>query len=88
MVNMSAPWKWFVYVIECEDGLYYTGLTWDILKRMQQHISGEGGKFTSNHGFKELRYVEEHLDLLQARRREHQLKDFSRKKKEALWKKG
>lgn len=78
-------WKWYVYIVECQDNLYYTGMTWNIDKRMEQHKSGKGGKFTGKHGFKQLRYIEEFNNLLQAREREKQLKDFSRKKKEALW---
>lgn len=78
-------WKWYVYIVECKDGFYYTGLTWNIEKRIEQHASGKGGRFTARHGFKRLCYVEEFTDLVQARQREHQLKDFSRKKKEALW---
>ena len=78
-------WKWYVYILECLDGLYYTGLTWDVPKRMEQHRSGKGSIFTAKHGFKQLKYTEVFTDLTQAREREHQLKDFSRKKKEALW---
>ncbi len=74
-----------MYIIECSDGFYYTGTTWNIEKRMEQHAIGKGSKFTSKHGFKQLRYVEEFGSLTEAREREHQLKDFSRKKKEALW---
>lgn len=82
---MKRSWKWYVYILECFDGLYYTGLTWDIEKRVDQHKSGKGSKFTARHGFKRLCYVEEFSDLIQARQREHQLKDFSRVKKEALF---
>ncbi|EKD56348.1 MAG: hypothetical protein ACD_58C00217G0002 [uncultured bacterium] len=78
-------WKWFVYIIECFDGLYYTGVTYNIDKRMEQHKLGKGSKFTSKHGFKGLKYVEEFTNLYDARQRELQLKDFSRRKKEALW---
>jgi predicted GIY-YIG superfamily endonuclease len=78
-------WKWHVYILECLDGFYYTGVTWNIEKRMEQHKLGRGSKFTEKHGFKELKYTEEFTDLLEAREREHQLKDFGRKKKEALW---
>jgi len=78
-------WKWHVYIIECKDGLYYTGVTYNLEKRLQQHSSGKGSKFTTKHGFKELKYSEEFNNLLQAREREKQLKDFSRKKKEMLW---
>ena len=79
-------WHWFVYIIECKDGFYYTGTTFDIEKRMEQHRCGKGSKFTAKHGFKELKYVEKFEDIIEARQRETQLKDFSRKKKEALWK--
>jgi len=79
-------WKWYVYIIECKDGLYYTGVTWNIENRLEQHKSGKGSSFTSRHGFNKLCYVEEFTNLLDARTRENQLKDFSRKKKEALWK--
>jgi predicted GIY-YIG superfamily endonuclease len=78
-------WKWYVYVIECLDGLYYTGVTWNLSQRVEQHKSGKGSKFTQKHGYKRLRYVEEFTDLLQARNREGQVKDFSRKKKEAIF---
>ena len=78
-------WKWYVYIIECLDGLYYTGITYNLEKRLEQHRSGKGSKFSARHGFKVLKYVEEFDDLVAAREREYQLKDFSRKKKEALW---
>lgn len=86
MTRTNRPWKWYVYIIECLDGLYYTGITWNIDIRLEQHKIGKGSKFTAKHGFKRLCYVEGFTDLLEAREREHQLKDFSRKKKEALWK--
>jgi predicted GIY-YIG superfamily endonuclease len=78
-------WHWFVYIIECEDGLYYTGMTYDLEKRLEQHKTGQGSKFTAKHKFKCLRYKEEYFDITEARNREHQLKDFSRQKKEMLW---
>ena len=60
-------------------------MTYNLDKRLEQHQIGKGSAFTSKHRFKCLRYSEEFDDLLRAREREHQLKDFSRKKKEALW---
>lgn len=82
---MGKLWKWYVYILECMDGFYYTGITWSIEQRMAQHKSGKGSKFTAKHGFKQLKHIEEFSDLLEARQRERQLKDFSRKKKEALF---
>ena len=77
-------WKWYVYIILCQDGTYYTGCTWNIPNRIDQHMSGKGSKYTSKHGFKKIVYVEEHNDLEMARKREKQIKDWSKKKKENL----
>ncbi len=84
-------WKWYVYIIECLDETYYTGLTWNVSNRMDQHISRLGSKYTGKHGFKKLAYYEEHDDLEVARKREKQIKDWSQVKKRKLisgeWKK-
>lgn len=80
----NNKWKWYVYILECKDGLYYTGMTWKPSLRFDQHLSGLGGKFTALHGVNQLVYLEEHDDLEIARRRELQIKDFSRKKKRVL----
>lgn len=75
---------WYVYIIECKDGLYYVGMTNDISKRYDQHLSGLGSKFTAKHGVKRLAHVELYDDFDNARYREKQIKDWSRKKKEKL----
>jgi len=84
-------WKWYVYIIECKDGTYYTGCSWNISNRMDQHISRQGSRYTEKHGFKELVYYEEHNNLEDARKREKQIKDWSQQKKRKLilgeWKK-
>jgi putative endonuclease len=82
---MAKSWHWFVYIIECTDGLYYTGLTWNLENRLEQHRLGKGSNFTQKHGFKCLKYFEEYQDLNEARNREVQIKNYSRSKKEALW---
>ena len=84
-------WNWYVYIIECLDGSYYTGITWDASVRYEQHLTRVGGKYTKEHGVKRLVYLEEHDDLDVARKREIQIKDWNRRKKEKLikgdWKK-
>jgi putative endonuclease len=77
-------WKWYVYIIECIDGFYYTGLTWKADLRWMQHLSGLGSKFTSKHRPKEIVYLEEFENLEEARKREEQIKGWTRKKKEML----
>ena len=77
-------WKWYVYIIECLDGTYYTGLTWNPDLRYEQHLSGLGGRYTAEHGVKALVYYEEHIDYEVARKREKQIKDWSQKKKKSI----
>ena len=35
-----------VYILECKDGSYYTGITTDIARRIKEHNSGKGAKYT------------------------------------------
>lgn len=76
--------KWYVYIIECVDKFYYTGLTWKPDNRWIQHLSGLGSEFTSRHKPGKVVYLEEYDNLEQARRREKQIKGWTRKKKEKL----
>jgi len=88
---MNRKWKWYIYIIECKDRSYYTGLTWKPELRYDQHLSGLGGKYTAEHGVRKIVYIEEHEDFKAARKRESQIKDWSREKKRKLiqgeWKK-
>ena len=38
--------SWFVYIVECADGTLYTGVTTDLERRVKQHNSGKGAKYT------------------------------------------
>lgn len=49
---MEKPWC--VYILECQDGSYYTGTTNDIEKRMKTHQSGKGSKYVARKGFSHL----------------------------------
>ena len=82
--SLKKHWKWYVYIIECLDGMFYTGLTWKPDLRLDQHTSGLVGKYTAKHGVKKLVYIEEHTDLGIARKREKKIKDWSQKKKQKL----
>lgn len=80
----NKKWKWYVYILELKNGIYYTGMTWNPATRLEQHLSGFGGKYTAKYGVNKLVYLEEHEDFEIARQREIQIKDFSRKKKRIL----
>ncbi len=38
--------EYYIYILECKNGSYYTGYTVDIQKRYQQHVDGVGAKYT------------------------------------------
>jgi len=77
-------WKWYVYILECLDDSYYVGRTWRVDLRVNQHITGLGGRYTANHGVKRLAYFEEYENFEEASLREKQLKGWTREKKEKL----
>ena len=75
---------WSVYIIECSDGRFYTGVTDNIERRFQRHKSGQGGSFTSRFGTQRLLYYEKFSVRRVALKRETQLKGWTRRKKLAL----
>ena len=40
---------YFVYMLRCRGGVFYTGLAADVEKRYRQHLSGKGAKFTRSY---------------------------------------
>ena len=76
--------KWCVYILRCGNGAFYTGVTSDLERRLQQHQSGRGGWFTKTTQPVELLYHEVYDSEDTAKQRETQLKGWSRRKKLAL----
>lgn len=37
---------WFLYLLECNNGAYYAGVTNDLESRFATHLSGKGAKYT------------------------------------------
>ena len=74
---------YFVYIVECEDGKLYTGITADINRRLKEHRH-QGSHFTSyNHSVK-LLFKEPCRNKREAAGREKQIKGWARAKKLAL----
>lgn len=75
----------YVYILECSDGLYYTGITNDLDQRIIEHNSGiDKEAFTYNRRPVELKFHERFSDFDLAIEWETRIKKWSRKKKEAL----
>ena len=67
-----------------QNGILYTGVTSDLIKRVYQHKGEQAEGFTKQYDCKKLVYYEIHGDMLNAITREKQIKAGSRKKKLAL----
>jgi putative endonuclease len=76
--------QYFVYILRCKDGSYYTGHTKDIKKRFEQHKNGRGCRYTRLHEPKELVYIEKFKSLSVAIKRERQIKTFGHERKSQL----
>lgn len=75
---------YFVYILRTLDNSLYIGVTENVDERIATHISGKGAEWTRAHYGGRLMYSEPHITLSSARKREFQLKKWSRAKKEAL----
>ena len=73
-----------VYILLCSDGTYYTGSTKNLDFRLAQHECGEGSKHTKKRLPVKLIYYEPFETVIQAFYREHQIKKWSKAKKDAL----
>ena len=77
--------NYYVYILQCADSNYYTGVTNDIERRFYEHQEGIiEGCYTHNKRPVKLMYVEDFSDIMDAISREKQIKGWSRQKKKAL----
>ena len=76
---------WYVYIAQAPTGRYYTGITTDPHRRIDEHNHAEGAKFAYDQGALRLLYTSPpFLDQSSARLREAQIKGWTRAKKEKL----
>ena len=74
--------KWYVYIAKARTQRFYTGITIDPVKRIMKHNAGQGSMFAINQGPFCLVYVSTpFLNKSEARKREIQIKNWSRYKK-------
>ncbi|MBX2866646.1 GIY-YIG nuclease family protein [Candidatus Kaiserbacteria bacterium] len=74
--------KYYVYILKCSDGTYYTGITNDLDKRVEAHnTSPQGAKYTRTRRPVRLMYSESCTDKGEALRREYEIRKCSRTQK-------
>ena len=75
---------WWVYILRCGDGTFYTGVTTDVAARLETHRAGKGAKYTRSRGPLQLAYSEKCEDKTLAFQREYAIKQLKRSEKAAL----
>ena len=74
--------SYYVYILASKrNGTLYTGVTNNLLRRVDEHKAGKVGEFTARYKVYNLVYFEQFIDIREALTREKQLKNWRR-----LWK--
>ena len=69
---------WTVYILECADRTFYTGITTDIHRRVAEHNNGVGAKYTRGRRPVVVAYTEASLNRSTASKREQYIKRLTR----------
>jgi putative endonuclease len=84
MSKIPQESDYYVYIIRCKDGSYYTGHAKDVEKRFDMHKKGRGARYTRMHEPERLVYVESFESRSEAMRQERKIKKLSHDKKQQL----
>jgi putative endonuclease len=76
---------WYLYILVCDNGNFYTGITKDLERRLKQHQSGKGARYTRIYGAVQIMYSEKFKNYRKAAVREIQIKKLARSEKQKLF---
>lgn len=79
---MKRKGSFFVYIVQCTRGTFYTGYTNDLGNRIKLHNSGKGAKYLRGKGPVKLVYAREYRYFKNAVNAEIEIKKLTRKEKE------
>jgi putative endonuclease len=71
----------YVYILLCIDGSFYTGYTKNIQVRTRLHVNGKGARYTKAHKPQKVVYVELFDSTAKAMKREKEIKKMSHNQK-------
>jgi len=72
---------YYVYIIQCKGGSFYTGYTKNLNSRLTLHMNGKGARYTRMHRAQKLVYTEEFPSISEAMRNEKRIKRLSHRQK-------
>lgn len=76
--------SWFLYILRCKDQSFYTGITWNIKQRIQEHNKRIKTSLQLSKVPVKLVYWERFVDRYQTAKREKEIKGWTRVKKQKL----
>jgi putative endonuclease len=76
--------QYWVYIVRCKDGTYYTGYTKNLENRIALHKSGKGAKYVKYKLPAELVYAKEYRYYKSALNEERRIKKLKREQKSEL----
>jgi putative endonuclease len=72
---------YYVYIILCDDGTFYTGYTKNLDERTRLHVTGKGARYTRMHKPKQVAYHEVWDSRSLAMKREKAIKKLTHQQK-------
>ena len=75
--NSNSEKKWVVYLIRCSDNSLYCGISNDVRRRLIEHNSGKGSKYTRSRRPLELIDFSPELSKSEALKLEYRIKKMS-----------
>lgn len=75
---------YFVYILLCRDGSYYTGYSNNPARRLVRHMKGQGANYTRMHKPVELVYLQRLKTRRAAMKREREIKALTHEEKHKL----
>lgn len=84
MNKFKKAGNFYVYIVQCQDGTYYTGYTPGLEKRIKLHNAGRGAKYTRDRRPVELVWSKEYGYFKSAFLTEKRIKSLTREQKKTL----
>ena len=84
----TTPDPYWLYLLECEGGVYYAGIALDVEQRFFQHVFGLGARFTRARPPLRVLAAREYASRGDALRAEFRLKALPRRAKLAFFQPG
>ncbi len=76
--------RFYVYIVECADGTYYTGYTPHIRRRIKLHNAGKGARYTRDRRPVKLVWCKKYRYFKRAFKKEIAIKKLKRAEKERM----